>query len=720
MSMGKTNKIVSLFLCLSYLFSFQAKSIERNIFMLDYKTPASTWYEALPIGNGSLGAMIYGRVGTEQIQFNEQSLCNGNESKIGNYQPLGDLFITTPEVSFQNYHRELSLNNALCMVTYESNGVSFKREYFASNPDKVIVIRLTSDSPSKINCAFTLRPAHKETPIYEGTQMSFEGHFDTGLEYAMQGELILSGGSSSTTESEIQIFNADSVTLIISAATSYEMDHRKGFLGEKPQLRLNTLIKNAVTKGAETILQSHLNDYQTLYNRCDISLEGEKRIGSVSERLLAYAQGQTDNNLEALLFQYGRYLLISSSRQGGLPANLQGIWNKDYIPAWRCQYTTNINLQMNYWPAETTGLSECHLPLFDWLEQIVPVQKKSQDTKLKTPYGWKAYTTMNIMGGNTGWRIHLPGPAWLVQHYYTHYRYTGDLIFLRERAYPMLKDQVEYWEHTLIKNNEGKLIVPEGWSPEHGPFMNDDDMTPYPGTSYDQQIIYDLFTNYIEAANILKVDKIYASKIKHMQRQLLEPKIGKWGQLQEWMEDWDSPEDKHRHISHLFAVYPGRQISPLKTPELANAALVSLKARGTKSTGWSTAWRINLYARLYEGENAHFYIRQLLTNCMQSNLFDLHPPFQIDGNLGYTAGVTEMLLQSQDGIIILLPALPKAWKDGKISGLHTTGGFIVDMEWKNGELLSTSIYSGLGGDCKVMVKGKMRKFKTIKGEYYQL
>lgn len=718
--MGKARKIIGLLFCLMSVIGVQAKEYERWIYVLDYKHPASTWYEALPIGNGSLGAMIYGRVGTEQIQFNEQSLCDGNESKIGNYQPFGDLFITTPEVSYQNYRRELSLNNALCTVTYEANGIHYKREYFASYPDKVIVIRLTSDKPKSVNCSFYLRPAHKEVVDYKELQVSFEGCFSTGLAYAMQGQVIASGGSTQTTDADIQVFGADSVVLIMSAATSYEMNHHKGFLGDNPKPRLNSWLDNARKKGVDAIWQSHLQDYHSLYNRCDIILSGKKRQGDIAERLTAYAEGQDDNELEALLFQYGRYLLISSSRRGGLPANLQGLWNKDYVPAWRSQYTTNINLQMNYWPAEVTGLSDCHYPLFDWLEQIIPVQKKSKDPKLITPYGWKAYTTMNSMGGNTGWRIHIPGPAWLVQHYYTHYRFTGDLKFLKEKAYPMLKDQVEYWEHILVEDSDGKLVAPEGWSPEHGPFMDDDDMNSYPGTSYDQQIVYDLFTNYIEAGEVLKLDKVYVAKIRDMRNRLLGPKIGKWGQLQEWKEDWDNPKDDHRHMSHLFAVHPGRQISPLKTPELAKAATISLKSRGTKSTGWSTAWRINLYARLYEGDEAHFYIRQLLTHCMQPNLFDLHPPFQIDGNFGYTAGVAEMLLQSQDGILVLLPALPKDWKEGKVNGLHTVGGFVMNMEWKDGKVSSASVYSRLGGVCNVMINGKIYKIRTVKDKNYSL
>lgn len=685
--------------------------------IINYDSEAKNWNEALPIGNGFLGGMVFGRVSVDRIQLNEISLMTGNEEIMGDYQPLGDLLIYTPIGDYRNYRRVLSLDDALCKVTFDDKGILYTREYFSSNPDSVIVIRLSSNKSGMIDAAFSLFSNHANKVKYENNEIYFDGTFENGLEYSLRARILNDGGSLSIKDNEISVKEANSITVIMSAATSYILDYKKRFLGDPPQKRIFDRIEKAASKSYDSLLDSHMSDYRKLFSRVSLNLGDQSTNLPINKRLENYRAGKKDPALEALLFQYGRYLLISSSRKGGLPANLQGIWNQDIKPAWRCQYTTNINLQMNYWPSEVTNLSECHEPLFDWLEQISNVQKNSKDPKLITKYGWKAYSTMNLMGGTTAWAIHMPGPAWLLQHYYIHYIYTGDKIFLRNRAYPMIKDQVLFWEHFLVETDKGELITPQGWSPEHGPGLKEGDRTLYPGVSYDQQIVYDLFTNYVEICDILDIDDGHVSKIRRMIPRLLKPKVGKWGQLQEWMEDWDTPNDNHRHISHLFAVYPGRQISPMKTPELAKAALVSLKSRGIKSTGWSTAWKINMYARLYQGDGAYSCIKQLINESIDYNLFDLCPPFQIDGNFGYTAGVAEMLMQSHEGFINLLPALPKEWKNGSVYGLKARGGFELSFEWKDCKVTNVSIKSDSGGTCRLFINGKFIEKNLLKNKF---
>ena len=683
--------------------------------------------QALPIGNSQMGAMIFGGIQQEHIQFNEESLWIGDEEDTGAYQAFGDVLVDFNQGAATNYLRQLDLQRAVHTVSYESGGVKFRREAFANFPAKVIVFRFTADKPGALTGAVSLTDMHAGKIVADKNRLTASGslqgytykggsakkdqpEYAIALQYEAQVAVLHDGGTTSVDGGKISFKNANSVTLLLAAGTDFVQDRKQGWRGALPHAAVTARLEAAEKKDYTALLAEHLRDYQNLFDRLTLSLDGAKSATVPTDvRQKQYDGAKPDLGLEELMFQYGRYLLISASRPGGLPANLQGKWNMKNHPAWRCDYHTDVNLEMNYWLADVANLGECFQPFADWIQSIRAVRLEATKKAFGTR-GWILRGESGLFGGST-WNWTPGTSAWFMQNSFDHYAFTGDKEYLRTLAYPAMKEVCEYWIDRLKELPDGTLVAPEGYSPEHGPVED--------GVSFEQQLVWDLFNNTIEAADALGTDKEFRDLLAAKRAKLMGPKIGKWGQLQEWMVDRDDPNDHHRHTSHMIAVFPGRQISVTKTPELAKAAAVSLDARGTTGDShreWAFAWRMSIWARLANGDKAHFMYENLLKSGVLPNLFCSHPPFQMDGNFGCVAGVCEMLVQSQTGEIELLPALPAAWPTGKISGQRARGGYEVSIEWKDGKLVSATVKNVSGdGHAKVRCGGKTTEFRLPRG-----
>lgn len=650
---------------------------------------------------------------------------NTSHFQVAEIELAGAPITTGGAAAPADYRRELNLTTGIHTTTFTRDGVKFTREAFASHPDQVMVFRYTASKPGAFSGRISLKSAQKAGTQAAEQGLSFAGEMPNHLKHACAVRVLHSGGGVTAHGEELAFANCDSLVLLMDARTSYQPDYNAGWRGPDPMPLVEKELATARGKSYNALRSAHSKDLSSLLSRVILDVgatDPEVLALPTDARLKRYATGQADPDLEETMFQYGRYLLASCSRAGGLPANLQGLWNDSNNPPWASDYHNNINVQMNYWGAESTHLPECHVPLIDFVvaarEPCRIATRKAFGEKTR---GWTARTSQNIFGGN-GWEWNIPASAWYAQHVFEHWAFTQDKDYLARTAYPVIKEICQYWEDRLKRQPDGTLVAPDGWSPEHGPRED--------GVMHDQQLIWDLFENYLDCAKALGIDAGYQAKIADLQSHLAPNKIGKWGQLQEWQADRDDPKDTHRHTSHLFAVYPGRQISLTGTPKLAAAAIISLKARsndqgdkpfgvdttiGDSRRSWTWPWRGAMWARLGEGERAGVMVRGLLTYNTLGNLFCNHPPFQMDGNFGFTGAMAEMLLQSHAGEIAIIPAIPNAWAArGSFKGLKARGNFTVDATWKDGKVTDFAIRSPTPRPAKVRVNGEVKTVNAAK------